>query len=99
MNYKADYQTNKWISDNGMDTKTFSITHPKLLKAQMAANTLLKHHQNLLSQHQTTALKKFTSKMAHKNTRTKLKPNSAIPILNISAQINRKLFALAKLIK
>lgn len=99
MNYKADYQTNKWISDNGMDTKSFNITHPKLLKAQLAANTLLKHHPDLLSQHQTTALKKFASKMAHKNTRSKLKPNSAIPILNISAQINRKLFALAKLIK
>ena len=95
---KADTQNINWIKENGMDVSSFNSTHPKLLKAQMTAHTLLKHHNLLLSNYQIKTLNGFLKKMAHKNTRTKLKPKASIPILNISTQINRKLFALSKLL-
>jgi len=96
---RADNQTNQWICENGMDTKSFNKTHPKLLKAQLTANTLLKNHYQLLTSTQVSILKKFLKLMVHTNTRIKLKPEASLPILNISTQLNRKLFTLAKLLK
>jgi hypothetical protein len=99
MHQKADNQTNRWISENGMDIKSFNKTHPKLLKAQLTAKTLLKNHYQLLTSSQASTLKHFLKLMAYANTRSKLKPEAYIPIFNISTQLNRKLFTLAKLLK
>jgi hypothetical protein len=82
----------KWISASGLDVRTFSSTHIRLLQAQQQASTILKHHLNLLTNSQRRTLEHFQKQMAHKNTRIKLKPQAAIPVLNISSKINRQLF-------
>lgn len=82
----------KWISASGLDVRTFSSTHIRLLQAQQQASTILKHHLNLLTNSQRKTLEHFQKQMAHKNTRVKLKPKAAIPVLNISTKINRQLF-------
>ena len=91
-NFKDDALTAGWLRDVGLDDKTFSTTHIKLLQAQQAAQALLTQHQRLLTETQIQKLKTFQRKMSHKKTRTKLKPQHAYPILNISTQINRQLF-------
>ena len=82
----------KWIASSGLDVRTFSSTHIRLLQAQQQASTILKFNQNLLTNSQRRTLEHFQKQMAHKNTRVKLKPQAAIPVLNISAKINRQLF-------
>ena len=91
-NFKDDALTADWLRDVGLDDKTFSTTHIKLLQAQQAAQALLNQHLSLLSATQIQKLKAFQRKMTHKKTRTILKPEHAYPILNISTKINRQLF-------
>jgi len=91
-NFKDVALTADWLRDVGLDDKTFSTTHIKLLQAQQAAQALLNQHTSLLTTSQIKTLKAFQRKMTHKKTRTKLKPEHAYPILNISTQINRQLF-------
>ena len=91
-NFKDDALTADWLRDVGLDDKTFSTTHIKLLQAQQAAQVLLTQHQLLLTETQIQKLKIFQRKMTHKKTRSKLKPEHAYSILNISTQINRQLF-------
>ena len=88
--------TNAWIAGAGLSVATFSSTHIKLLQAQQAANCLLDMHAKLLSNEQKTMLKQFLNNMAHKNTRNKLKPQNAYPVLNLNNKINRQLFKLYK---
>ena len=88
--------TNAWLAQAGFNIATFSSTHVKLLQAQQAANCLLDMHTKLLSNEQTTMLKQFLKNMAHKNTRNKLTPKHAYPVLNLNNKINRKLFELNK---
>ena len=95
-NFKDDALAADWLRDNGIAVNSFSTTHVKLLQAQQTAHTLLTHNFNLLTTNQIKTLKAFQRKMAAKNTRLQLKPEHAYPILNISAKINRQLFALHK---
>jgi hypothetical protein len=97
---KDTLATNMWIQNKstgfGLSVDAFISTHPLLLQAQQAAQILLKTQAHLLNANQTQTLELFTKRMAHKNTRIKLKPNAAYPILNINARINRLLFKLYK---
>jgi hypothetical protein len=88
-----DALTEKWIRENGMDVKTFNVTHPKLLQAQKVAHTLLTQHAELLNPAQTRSLHDFQRRMANKRSRQALKPTAAYPILNIGTKINRHLFS------
>ena len=88
--------TNAWLANAGFNIATFSSTHVKLLLAQQAANCLLDMHAKLLNNEQTTMLKQFLKNMAHKNTRNKLKPQHAYPVLNLNNKVNRQLFKLNK---
>jgi len=87
-----DGLTADWLRDNGITVCVFNTADDKLLQAQKTAHTLLTQHTNLLTADQIQTLTTFTKRMAHKNTRTKLTPKSAYPILNISTKINRQLF-------
>ena len=87
-----DGLTADWLRDNGITVCVFNTADDKLLQAQKTAHTLLTQHTNLLTADQIQTLRTFTKSMAHKNTRTKLTPKSAYPILNISTKINRQLF-------
>ena len=91
-NFKDDALTADWLRDNGLNEKTFNTTHIRLLQAQQQATQLLNHHLNLLTNSQRKTLEFFQHQMAHKNTRIKLKPTAAFPVLNISTKINRQLF-------
>lgn len=84
--------TDKWIAASGLDVIRFGSTHIRLLQAQQQATTILQNHINLLTNSQRRTLEYFQKQMAHKNTRIKLKPQAAIPVLNISSKINRQLF-------
>ena len=87
-----DGLTADWLRDNGITVRVFNTADEKLLQAQKTAHTLLTQHINLLTADQIQILTTFTKRMAHKNTRDKLTPKSAYPILNISTKINRQLF-------
>ena len=91
-NFKDDALTADWLRDNGISANAFSTTHIKLLQAQQAAHIHLTQNAYLLTQSQRTTLEKFLKLMTHKNTRIKLKPTAAFPVLNISSKINRQLF-------
>jgi len=91
-NLKDDALTADWLRDNGLNEKKFSTTHIRLLQAQQQATQILNHHGNLLTNSQRKTLECFQHQMAHKNTRIKLKPTAAFPVLNISTKINRQLF-------
>jgi hypothetical protein len=97
---KDTLATNMWIQNKstgfGLSVDAFISTHPLLLQAQQAAQILLKTQAHLLNANQTQKLELFTKRMAHKNTRTKMKPHAAYPILNINTRINRLLFKLHK---
>lgn len=85
-------KANEWLADAGFNAQTFGTTHIRLLQAQQQAHALLTQNSNLLTQSQRTKLETFQHQMAHKNTRIKLKPTAANPVLNISSKINRQLF-------
>lgn len=87
-----DGLTADWLRDMGITVRMFNTADEKLLQAQKTAHTLLTQHTNLLTADQIQTLQAFTKRMAHTNTRTKLTPKSAYPILNISTKINRQLF-------
>ena len=91
-----DGLTADWLRDMGITVRVFNTADDKLLQAQKTAHTLLTQHINLLTADQIQTLTTFTKRMAHKNTRTKLTPKSAYPVLNISNKINRQLFKLNK---
>ena len=84
--------TNTWLAQQGFKTASFNSTHIKLLQAQQAATQLVKHHNDLLTTSQRSTLEKFLHQMSRKDTRSRLKPQAAHPILNISSKINRQLF-------
>jgi hypothetical protein len=86
------HETNIWLKQQGLSPATFADIDIKLLQAQKAAKWLLTHATNLLTTQQTRTLKDFRRRMTSKNTRNKLKPQAALPILNINNKINRQLF-------
>ena len=95
-NFKDDALTADWLRDNGIAVNSFANTHVKLLQAQQSAHTILNQHKDLLTTSQIKTLKAFQRTMSNKKARTKLKPENAYPILNISTKVNRQLFKLHK---
>jgi hypothetical protein len=95
-NIKDDALTADWLRDNGIVVNSFATTHVKLLQAQQTAHTLLTQNKDLLTTSQIKTLKAFQRTMSNKKARTKLKPENAYPILNISTKVNRQLFKLHK---
>lgn len=95
-NFKDDALAADWLRDNGIVVESFTNTHVELLQAQQTAHTLLTQSQHLLTTNQIQTLKAFQRKMAAKDTRAKLKPEHAYPILNINTKINRQLFKVHK---
>jgi hypothetical protein len=89
---KDTLAADKWLAEHGIDTSIVSTTHIRLIQAQRQAHELLSHHNNLLTTEQQRTLKDFQQLMAHKRTRSKLKPTSANQVLNISSKIKRQLF-------
>ena len=87
-----DGLTADWLRDMGITVRMFNTADDKLLQAQKTAHTLLTQHTNLLTTDQIQILQAFTKRMKSKNTRSKLKPNHAYPILNIATKINRLLY-------
>lgn len=85
----AETITQNWIRANGMQVSTFNSTPIKLLQAQKQATNLLLNYTALLTKSQTQTLQKFQKRMSHKNTRSKLKPEHAYPVLNIATKIKR----------
>ena len=82
----------KWLAKQGIDTNIVSTTHIRLIQAQRQAHQLLTLNSNLLTTEQQRTLSNFQQLMAHKRTRSKLKPQAANQVLNISSKINRQLF-------
>jgi hypothetical protein len=85
----AETITQNWIRANGMQVSTFNSTPIKLLQAQQQATNLLLNYTALLTKSQTQTLQNFQKRMSHKNTRSKLKPEHAYPVLNIATKIKR----------
>jgi hypothetical protein len=85
-------ESNDWLAANGFKADSFFLIDLKLIQAQKQAHTLLKHHIELLSLEQKITLRNFQYLMTHKNTRKKLQPKAAFPVLNISSKIHRQLF-------
>ena len=85
----AETITQNWIRANGMQVSTFNSTPIKLLQAQQQATNLLRNYIALLTTQQVQTLQNFQKRMSHKNTRTKLKPEHAYPVLNIATKIKR----------
>jgi hypothetical protein len=82
----------KWLAEQGIDTNIVSTTHIRLIQAQRQAHQILTYNSNLLTTEQQRTLSNFQQLMAHKRTRSKLKPEAANQVLNISSTINRQLF-------
>ena len=85
----AETITQNWIRANGMQVSTFNSTPIKLLQAQQQATNLLLNYTALLTKSQVQTLQNFQKRMSHKNTRTKLKPEHAYPVLNIATKVKR----------
>jgi hypothetical protein len=85
----AETITQNWIRANGMQVSTFNSTPIKLLQAQQQATNLLRNCTALLTTQQVQTLQNFQKRMSHKNTRSKLKPEHAYPVLNIATKIKR----------
>jgi len=95
INLRSDCQTqdtNRWLTEQGLDADTFGTTHIRLLQAQQQAHTLLTHHSGLLTDSQRMTLERFQQQMRQPKTRSRLKPTSANAVLNISSRVNRQLF-------
>jgi|688.fasta_scaffold1509746_2 hypothetical protein len=95
INRRSDRETTSatnWIRSVGLNEEYFFAIDIKLLQAQKQAHTLLTHQIDLLTSSQIETLRHFQHLMTHKNTRRKLKPSAAYPVLNISTKINRQLF-------
>ena len=82
-------KANNWIANSGFDLRTFNTTNIRLLQAQQQATDLLLNHINLLTKSQVQTLHNFQKRMSHKNTRIKLKPDHAYPVLNIATKVKR----------
>ena len=86
---KDTLTTNEWLISTGIKLNTFSTTNSKLLQAQQQATNLLRNYTALLTTQQIQTLQNFQKRMTNKNTRTKLKPEHAYPILNIATKVKR----------
>ena len=90
--YKAQQQTDAWLRTNGLDTRTFSTTNPRILKAQQAATLLLNQNRNLLDSDLKRLLENFQRCYANTKKRDKITDGECYRVLNIQTKINRVLF-------
>ena len=92
---KADTATaDKWIATQHITQTQFSDMDlvTDLLRAKQIASNLLKHHSKLLEQNQAHLLNNFLRAMSNGKQSKNLKLAQAYKVMNIGAQINRKLF-------
>ena len=91
-NYKDDALTADWLRDNGLNAKTFNTTKLDIVRAQTMAHTLMTQHQALLSNKQLEALTDFQKAALNKREMARITPAFCLCVMNINANINRKLF-------
>jgi hypothetical protein len=91
-NYKDDALTADWLRDRGLNAKTFNTTKLDVVRAQTMAHTLMTQHLPLLSNKQLHALNDFQKAALNKRKRSRITPAFCHCVMNISANINRKLF-------
>jgi len=90
---QADMQaTHAWLCENGVTADVFYQLPPEIAQAQRVAHMLLTHHAHMLTPQQTQTLETFQHQLRYKKSRTKLRVQSAYPVLNIGTKINRQLF-------
>ena len=85
-------QANAWLKQQGINAKTFVDLDVKLVQAQSTAHLMLTDQHYLLTQSQIMTIKKFQQKISNRRIRSKLKPEAAYKVLNISNKINRQIF-------
>lgn len=95
----TDKQTDKWITDNGLDTKTFNATDIEILQARKIAHRLLKEHAKLLGQNEAAALNNFIRAVASSKNLGKVTLGQCYKVMNIGTAVNRKLFKAHRKIK
>jgi hypothetical protein len=91
-NFKDDALTADWLRDNGLNDKTFSTAKLNAIRAQTMAHTLLTQHRNLLSNSQIQSLTAFQQATATKRDIQRVSDSFCKCVMNINANINRKLF-------
>jgi len=91
-NHSADRETDRWLQQQGIDPIAFADIDILLLQAQIVATRCLKHHGKLLGQNEAASLNTFLRAMSSGKARRKLRERDAHRVLNIGAQVNRKLF-------
>ena len=91
-NFKDDALTADWLRDNGLNDKTFSTAKLNAIRAQTMAHTLLTQHRNQLSNSQIQSLTAFQQATATKRDIQRVSDSFCKCVMNINANINRKLF-------
>ena len=91
-NFKDDALTADWLRDNGLNDKTFSTAKLHAIRAQAMAHTLLTQHLHLLSKSQIHSLTAFQEATANKRDIHRVSDSFCKCVMNINANINRKLF-------
>lgn len=91
-NYNADQQTNNWLTANGISQKSFATTDIDQLKAQIQAHDLLTNLKHLLTDHQSATLTNYLAATNSSKSEKHITRRSIYAVMNISKQINRKLF-------
>jgi hypothetical protein len=88
----TDPITDRWLTTNGLNPKTFAATEVILLRAQKATYRILKQYGNLLSAKQTMILNQFRLAIMSSKQRDCLTARHAYKILNIATSVNRQAF-------
>jgi hypothetical protein len=91
-NFKDDALTSDWLKDMGLNDKTFNTTKLHVVRAQAMAHTLLSQHRAILSNSQIHSLTEFEQACSTKRTRERITDAFCYCVMNINANINRKLF-------
>ena len=91
-NYKDDQATISWLRSIGLNADALTANKLDVVRAQTMAHTLLTQHLPLLTNKQIHALKDFQKAAATKRERARITPAFCHCVMNISANINRKLF-------
>lgn len=91
-NFKDDGLTADWLRDKGLNDKTFSTAKLNAVRAQTMAHTLLTQHLQLLTNSQIHSLTAFQQATANKRDLHRVSDSFCKCVMNINANINRKLF-------
>jgi hypothetical protein len=91
-NFKDEQLTNTWLRSIGLNADTFTTSKLDVARAESMAHTLLAQHLPLLSRKQLHALNDFQKAASTKRERARITPAFCHCVMNISANINRKLF-------